>query len=30
MRGIASREKILFVAGLGEDAVRKKIESEWK
>jgi len=30
MRGGASREKILFIAGADGAAVRKKLESEWK
>jgi uncharacterized protein len=30
MRGAASREKLLFVAGVDGEMVRKKIESDWK
>ncbi len=30
VRGVASREKILFIAGPDGATVRKKLESEWK
>jgi uncharacterized protein len=30
VRGVTSREKLLFIAGADGEMVRKKIESDWK